>query len=140
MRPIVAYAVAMGIIACIAALIGIGFAHSEPRHTADMLIKAPAATIESGCLMATIWRDGIVVVDWSCIDNTAEQWREGKQFSGWALLFRDVKRGASPIDWEYIEQLAAQWKPGGADPDIAFGYALKAVHDGVAHETTRLPQ
>lgn len=119
-------------------VIGIRAVRSEPR--ADMLIKAPSHTIESGCLMATIWRDGIVVVDWACIDKTAEQWREGKQFSGWALLFRDVKRGASPIDWDYIEGLAAQWKPGGSDPDIAFGYALKAVHDGMAQETTRLPQ
>lgn len=48
------------------------------------------------CILAAIWRDGGVTVDWACVDVTAARWKPGaarNSTAAWAYALKAVHDG-----------------------------------------------
>ena len=54
-------------------------------------VKQKAA--HESCIIAAIWRDGVVTIDWTCVDVTAARWKPGNarnSTAAWAYALKAV--------------------------------------------------
>jgi len=105
---------------------------------AVLFAMASLAAAAKPCAVAVIWRDGIVTIDWACVDATAATLAppaNNNSTAAWAYKLKAVRAGNAPdtIDWASVDKLAAQWSPEKkADAATAWAYSLKSVREGKA--------